>query len=86
MTRKVTKEAIMLDLLRRGPVTSFDAVMRVPTTQAQCYVYHLRQKGFDIRTEMLEPDDGGSSYARWHLISEPSYAEGYEPRQLGLDL
>jgi len=74
-TKPMTKEAKMLQLLRRGPVTSFDAVLSLPTTQAQYYVYSLREKGFNIMTERTTTDEG-VTYATWHLLSEPRYKEG----------
>lgn len=80
-TKRMTKEAKLLQLLRRGPVTSFDAVLKVPTTQAQYLVYALRQKGFGIMTEMLEPEDG-ASYAKWHLVSEPGQSIDQERMEL----
>ena len=80
-TKRMTKEAKMLQLLRRGPVTSFEAVLKVPTTQAQYYVYSLRQRGFRIMTEMLEPEEG-ASYAKWHLISEPGQSIDQEQMEL----
>jgi len=83
-TKRMTKEAKMLQLLRRGPVTSFDAVLKVPTTQAQYLVYALRQKGFGIMTEMLEPE-AGSSYAKWHLVTEPGQSVEQEQMEMRYD-
>jgi len=77
MNRKVTKEALMLDMLRKGPTTSYDAVIGVPTTQAQRLVHRLRERGFDIFTEMCK-SDGGAPYAKWYLVGEPKYVHEVE--------
>jgi len=54
-------------------------VLSIPTTQAQYLVYSLRQRGFNVMTEMVSPnDEGGRQYAKWHLLSEPTSTEQME--------
>ena len=68
---RMTKEARALEQLRRGAQSSMDLMVRVQTTQPERLVWGLRQKGFDILTELVPMEEGRGQYAVYHLLTEP---------------
>ena len=69
---RMTKEAQALQELRRGPRSSYDLMLRVSTTQPERLVWGLRQRGFEIYTEMVPMEEGRGQYGIYHLMAEPN--------------
>lgn len=80
MSKPMTKDAIALKELRRGPRSSMDLMVQVNTTQPERLIWTLRQKGFDILTERVPMETGRGAYAIYHLLREPGewYEDGQE--------
>ena len=65
----MTQNELILDMLRRGPVTPFDALQEAGCFRLAARVRDLRDMGYDIHTE-LRADQGkrhAVRYAIYHL-------------------
>lgn len=68
---KQTKKAKLLKYLqthRRG-ITGLDALRMFGLYRLSGEIYSLRKEGYDIRTDMITPDDPDEpKYARYYLV------------------
>lgn len=57
--------------LKRGPLTSLQAILEGKITRLAARIYELRLSGVDIASEMVEIDygSGPKRYAKYYLIS-----------------
>ena len=66
----LTKKAKLLKYLqnhRRG-ITGLEALRKLGLYRLSGEIHQLRQEGYDIKTEMMIPDDPNESkYARYYL-------------------
>jgi len=62
----MTQTDMVLDELKRAPITQIEAYERVGTTRLAAYIHVLREQGHNIRTE--DVTKGNKTFARYHLI------------------
>lgn len=64
----MTKKARLLNYLKthkRG-ITGHDALLKIGLYRLSGEIHELRNEGYDIKTEMMEREDG-TRYARYYL-------------------
>ena len=66
-----TKKAKLLNYLKthKGGITGLDALRKLGLYRLSGEIHQLRKAGYDIRTEMVIPDNPNDSpYARYYLV------------------
>lgn len=61
----MTKSDQVLMHLKKKPITSWEAITLYKATRLADIVFKLKQKGFNIVTQMV--DDGHTRFARYYL-------------------
>ena len=66
--KKKTKKAQLLAYLQRSKrgITGHDALLKIGLYRLSGEIHELRNEGHDIKTEMMEREDG-TRYARYYL-------------------
>ena len=62
-----TQNIKILNHLKHGSITSWEAIQKYHITRLSARVYELKQMGYDIKS-VREEDDDGSHYARYFLL------------------
>lgn len=57
-------------LIEKGSITSWEAITKFRATRLSAIIYNLRDRGYDIETEMHHQD--GTPYAKYILRGEPN--------------
>lgn len=61
---------IILEMLRKGPITPMDALSYARCMRLASRIDDLKKMGYLITTEMV--NNGDARYARYHLAGEPN--------------
>jgi len=69
MKRIARQKMAVLDMLRRGPMTAWDAAVRLDCLRLAARIYELRAEGHEIASEMDQGPDG-ARFARYWLVRE----------------
>lgn len=66
--KKKTKKSQLLAYLQRSKrgITGHDALLKIGLYRLSGEIHELRNEGYDIKTEMMEREDG-TRYARYYL-------------------
>lgn len=64
---RMTQEEIVLELLQRGPLTTWSATTQHYITQLPARIFYLKEKGHDIRTRPVR-SPGGARVVEYFLI------------------
>lgn len=67
-------QKVLEHLREKGSITSWEAIKEYGATRLSAIIFNLKEKGFEINTEMEEFTDrygDKSRYGRYYLVGEP---------------